>query len=75
MNMDTIEFNYDVIENLKKLSDVGMTFVGYSSKNINVADVEISGVNLIAVVPNCPKTKSKVVIDNVADIDRIMLET
>lgn len=74
LNLDSIVFNSEIEEQLVKLSNEGMSFIGYSSKNINVANIKLSAVNLIAVVPNCPKTKSKFIIDNVADIERMLAE-
>ena len=74
LDLDSIEFNTENIEKLICLSKAGMTFIGYSSDNITFADFEIPDLNLISVVPNCPKTKSKFVINSLEDIDKMLME-
>ena len=74
LDLDEIKFNAETVDKLVKLSKIGMTFIGYSCNDVRLADAEISGVNFISVVPNCPKTKSKIVINGLEDIDKMLLE-
>lgn len=74
INIDTIEFTEMVLDKLRKMSNAGIMFIGYSSMVVNPADYVFSGVNLLTVVPDCPVTKSKVIIDTLADLDNTMSE-
>ena len=74
LDMDSIEFNQNIKEKLAELSSAGMAFIGYSSNNVTLSSFVIPGVNLITVVSNCPKTKSKIIISNIEDIENLFLE-
>ena len=74
LDLDSIDFNTENVEKLANLSRTGTVFIGYSCKDISLAEVDMPGVNLVSVVPNCPKTTSKKVIESKKDIDKLMLE-
>lgn len=74
LDLDSIKFNDEVIEKLIILSKEGMVFIGCSCDDISLADVNMPGVNVISIVANCPKTKSKVLIESEEDINQILLE-
>lgn len=74
LDMDTIEFDQDTLAKLRKLSMLGIAFIGYSCNDVFLKDYYRPGVNWIAVVPNCPKTKSRIIVNQKEDIDQLVLE-
>lgn len=74
IDMDRIQFNDVVKRNLKKMSRVGMSFIGYSYNNVKISDYDTEEINLLEVVSNCPITNSKEIISNLEDIERLLLE-
>lgn len=74
LDLDSIEFNAEIVERLAGMSKLGMAFIGYSYNDISPVDVKMPGVNFVSVVPNCPKTRSKIVINSLEDIDKMFLE-
>lgn len=74
LDLDLIGLDTDIKEKLVKLSKVGMSFIVYSCKDVVLAEVDVSGINIAAIVTNCPNTISKVIINCEAEVDKLLLE-
>lgn len=74
LDLDSIKFDQDLKTKLLLLNNIGMKFIGYSSQTVSPSDLDIPGKDLVTIIPNCPRTKSKVIINKKADIDKLLLE-
>ena len=74
LDLDSVKINQDLKTKLAMLSNVGMSFIGYSSQNVLPVDFDMQEINLIAIISKCPRTKSKVIIEHETDIEKLLLE-
>ena len=74
LDLDSLKIDQSIKTKLIALSKAGMKFIGYSSHETAPFDFNMTEIGFLAVIPNCPKTKSKIIIDNVTNIEELLLE-
>lgn len=74
INMDCINFSGITKQHLIKLTNEGMSFIGYSCKDTCLSDYNITGINILGIVPCCPVTNSTMIIGKDEDVEKLLLE-
>ncbi len=74
LDLDSIELNQENKNMLQKLSEEGMTFIGFSCKDIVNINAEFENLQFISIIRKCPNTKSKLIINDIEDINDLLLE-
>lgn len=78
IDIDSMEIDNEKIKYLQHISEVGITFVGFTIKNDSEEIFEkliSEKVNVIAIINNCPKSKIRTIISNYEELYEMVLES